>query len=196
MWRSFKAVKKTVNNSLNKRYINPADLASGRNESGLFDTIRQCYWDEEEKPEKLAVRERNKTYHEAKGQDVDDAAAETEEAKKSRPRATKTYEFESSWFPTVWLAFVMFGKPGKMKVLNSMSSGGTAISTTQRVLDRLATKREKAEQKIKTEKSDSQNAVSSEKSRTFTHNYVISKAETVETQQTVENAVRSITTTL
>jgi hypothetical protein len=188
-WRSFKAVKKAVNNSFNKRYINPEDLASGRNESGLFDTIRRCYWDEEEKPQKLAVRNRNKAYAEAKAQDTDNTATEQpEESKKSRPRSEKTYDFEPSWFPPMWLAFVMFGKPGKMRVLNSLSSGGTAVSTTQRVIDRLVTKREKTEEKYKTEKTEKL-AMSSEKSRTFTHNYVISKAAQVETPQTVEDEI-------
>jgi hypothetical protein len=168
--------------SLNKRYVDPSQLKSGRNESGLFDTIRRCYWDEEIKQDKIAKAQRNKNDHDARKKDETPA--------KRRTVAPKTYDFKDTWFPSYWLAFIMFGKPGKMQCLNSLSSGGLAKSSTDILLERMANKHRKREERAQQKLSAETPATGTPgKSRTFIHQYIVSKAEPKVTEESIDDEI-------
>ena len=67
----------------------------------------------------------------------------------------------------------MFGKPGKMKCLNSLSSGGLAKKSTDLLAERMANKQRKREEREKQQNQlRSGGSVTLGRSRVLQHDYI------------------------
>ena len=119
LWSKFKTLKNIINNKLNKRYVAPEELKSGQNTSAMFDAAREAHWTEDILDEKLKQSDRNKKRYQSVLVDNDE-----QDTKKRRYRKESEATYDDNWFPQYWLAWAMFGLPGELETLTSLSSGG------------------------------------------------------------------------
>ena len=95
-------VKKEIK-KMNALYIEEADLPSGCNMADMFLALRKDLW---KKDKERREKGRRRT---AKSRGGTDKSEEEEEH--------GTDEFDKIWWPSVWMAFILVGRPGKERWL-------------------------------------------------------------------------------
>ena len=111
-------IKSVINNHLNKLYIEPHKLKSGRNETAMFQEVRKELWPGHcRKKAKDSVKGRMKPT----GKNGIASIIITNEKSQADWEEEKYVQLMSrmdrKWFPKEWLAYIMVGKPAMWMIL-------------------------------------------------------------------------------
>ena len=138
VWQGGKDIKANINNKLNKYYINPHKLPSGRNETGLFLELRKkIVWPEHCKNEaKNSVELRMKSALTNGEKSIIITEEKDFEYYFKEKYSVLVIEWDSSWSGPTWLTFIMCGKPGKWGQIKTLMSGGVQTLENDQIMEK------------------------------------------------------------